>query len=295
MPLMMMKIRPDLFFSPEGYMPRGGKYPKAITMHDVAYERYPSSIPKLVRQYYKRFFRLNCIKADIIFTVSHFSKSEILNYYPVSSDKIKVVYNASNPAYHPVDKKTKTAIRLKYTEGKPFFIFIGAMYPRKNITVLMKAFDQFREKTGKEFILVLVGSQTYITGDLQKLKQSLQFGSDIIFTGRIADVEELNKLLSSAAALTYLSLYEGFGIPCIEAMNAGTAVIASDTSSLPEVCLDAAVYANPNDVQSIVNALKKITSDEELRLQMIERGQLRAQEFSWDKTASDMWSYLMMI
>lgn len=292
MPILMKRLKPDLFFSPEGYMPPGGKYSKAIVMHDIAYEEFPWSVPKLVLAYYRKFFKANCRKADLVFTVSEFSKEDIVNRYHIDPAKVKVVYNGCNPLYHPTDEANKRTTRQKITGGKPYFIFIGAMYPRKNIPALMRAFDRFKKADIQGYKLILVGSKTFMAKELDELKQQLKYGGDIIFTGRIASVQELNEILSAATALTYVSLFEGFGIPCLEAMQAGTAVIASNTSSLPEVCGEAALYVIPTTEAHISDAMHRLSTDDNLRQNLISQGFNQVQKFSWDKTSQKIWDAL---
>jgi glycosyltransferase involved in cell wall biosynthesis len=294
MPLVLKIIKPDLLFSPEGYMPAYSACKRAITMHDIAYEHFPWSVPKAVLTYYRKYFRRNSIDADLLFTVSDFSKNDLIKTYALPETKIIVVPNGCNPQYQKALGKDIEIAKHKFTDSMPYFIFIGSMFPRKNILRLMNAFNLFKKiNNNSSHKLLLVGFETFMKNDYLELKSTLEFGDHIIFCGRVEDIKTLNALLSGAEALTYISLFEGFGIPCLEAMNAGCAVIASNTSSLPEVCGDAAIYVDPLSEAQIANAMVEIVNQPELKESLITKGFARASNFSWEHTAENIWNGLV--
>jgi len=286
------KIKPDLFFSPDGYICLNSSVKTINVMHDIAYEHYPETVPWLVRMYYKYYFPRFARRANAIATVSEFSKKDIVNQYHVPPAKIKVVYNGCNEAYHPIDEATKESIREKWTGGKPYFIYIGSINPRKNIKNLLVAFDKFKADTKSDAKLLLIGKKMFMGNELENLLETLDSKNDIQFLGRVEDVNEVNDLISASIALAYISVFEGFGIPCLEAMRCGTAVIASNSSSLPEVCGEAGLYVDPLSIESIAGGMQKIAGEPALRQELINKGLEQSQKFSWQKTADLLWGLI---
>jgi glycosyltransferase involved in cell wall biosynthesis len=287
--LVLRRIKPDLFLSPEGYICLKTNVKTINVMHDIAYEHYPETVPALVKSYYKHFFPMFAKRADRIATVSQYSKNDIVQTYRVSPDKISVVYNGCNEDYQPVSEITKTATRQKWSSGKPYFAYVGSINPRKNIKNLLLAFDAFKIENTSDIKLLLVGKKGFGGDELDKLLSGLNAKTDIHFLGRVEDVQEVKNIISASIALTYISVFEGFGIPCLEAMRCGTAVITSNTSSMPEVCGEAAIYIDPFSVESIKEGMKKITGEPESRQDLITKGFEQAKKFSWQQTADLLW------
>jgi glycosyltransferase involved in cell wall biosynthesis len=197
-----------------------------------------------------------------------------------------------NEEFHPLPESERSSLRSQYSEDKPYFFFIGGLYPRKNIGRLIEAFEQFKDKTGMPHKLLIGGKTVYGTQEWIDQAAKSKYATDIKFLGRVKSQDELNKLYNGAEALAYVSLFEGFGIPCLEAMRCGTPVITSNTSSLPEVCGDAAFYVDPLSVESIAAGLEAIATDEALRRELMEKGLQRQAEFTWDKTAELVWGLI---
>ena len=288
----LKKIKPDLFLSPEGYICLNTNVPSINVMHDIAYEHYPETVPFLVRSYYRYYFPRFARKVKRIATVSEFSKKDLVKQYRINPEKIKVIYNGCNEMYHPIDEKEFESVRQKWAGGKPYFIYLGSINPRKNIKNLFRAFDQFKTRTNSDAQLLLIGKQMFMGNKLNETLNGLLHKNDIRFLGRIEDIHEINMLVSAAIAMTYVSVFEGFGIPCLEAMRCGTAVIVSNTSSLPEVCGEAGYYVDPFNIDSIAIGMQNIAADAGLRKLLIEKGYIQAQKFSWDKTAGLLWEVM---
>ena len=192
----------------------------------------------------------------------------------------------------PLDEIVKTKVREKYTQGNPYFIFIGSLHPRKNIERLLQAFDEFKSRNSSNIKLLIVGGELFGTSSIFGIYNMMKFGNDVKFTGRL-DPLELREVLGSSLALTYVPLFEGFGIPLIEAMNCDVPIVASNVTSVPEIAGEAAVYANPYDVSSIADALQEISSNTQLQQSCIEKGRVRRELYSWDKTAHLLWECIM--
>lgn len=279
----------DLFLSPDGWSCQKIKVKTVIVVHDINFVHFPQFLQKSFHYYYSTFFPKWIKHAKRIATVSNYSKQDIVNTYQTPEDKIDVLYNAASSIYQPTDIKTKEATLTKYTQGKPYFIFVGALHPRKNVINLFKAFNQFKQTDKQAIKLVVVGERFYWNKETNSTFENLQYKEDIIFTGRL-NQEELNRVMGSALALTYPSLFEGFGIPIVEAMNCGIPIITSNTTSMPEVADKAALIVDPNSVDEIAKAMDLMAKDKNLRKKLIDAGNIRKNIFSWDKTAEKLWS-----
>jgi glycosyltransferase involved in cell wall biosynthesis len=285
---LLKDLKPDLFLSPDGYLPLHGKTKKLAVIHDLNFAHYPSDVPWTVRKYYNYFFPRFASKASRIATVSRFSKSDITNTYHINPDKIDIVYNGADINYHPLPTEEQELIRNQYTKGASYFLFVGSLHPRKNIGRLLLAFALFKKETGSPMKLLLVGHRYWWTSELESIYTSLSYKEDVIFTGRLPQTE-LYRIMAAAYALTYIPYFEGFGIPLLEAMQCDVPVITSNNSSLPEVADNAALFVDPFSVESVADAMIRITKDKDLLKSLVEAGRIRRINFSWDRTAELLW------
>jgi glycosyltransferase involved in cell wall biosynthesis len=256
--------------------------------HDLNFEHYPDDLPYPERTFYRHYFPLYAQKACRIATVSEFSKRDIINQYRVSPEKIDVVYNGANERYIPLPESEKFLVRAKYTGGWPYFVFVGALHPRKNLANLFRAFDIFRQETGINMKLLIIGQKKWWTKSIKEAYDKMKFNKDVDFCGRLEPLE-LNRVISSATALTYVSYFEGFGIPILEAFYCETPVITSNVTSMPEVAGDAAILVDPFSAKSISEGMAKIATDPSLSLKLNEKARERRQVFNWQKTAGLLW------
>ncbi len=287
-PRILKDIKADLFLSPDGYMSLTTKVKSISIIHDLNFEQYPEHFPWLIKKYYHHYFPKFAMKADRIATVSEFSKQDIINRYKVQEDKIDVIYNGVSNAFVPQHSDTILETRNHYTNGQPYFIFVGSIQPRKNIKNLLLAFDEFKKNSGQPFKLVIAGQRKWWVSELQHTFDAMTHKEDVVFTGRV-DNEDLIKLMGSAYAMTYVPYFEGFGIPILEAFNAGIPVITSNVTSMPEVANGAALLADPHSYKSIAEAMQQITGNERLREELISKGTVRKDDFNWDKSATLLW------
>ncbi len=293
-PFILRKIKADLFLSPDGYLSLRTKVKSLAVIHDLNFEHYPEDLPFLERKNYKCFFPKYAKKATRIATVSEYSKSDIIKQYSIPENKIDVTYNGANEKFCPISKLEQENTRKKYSSEEPYFLFVGALLPRKNLVNLFKAFDDFKKKTSSKTKLLITGEKKWWTKEIQEAYQEMEFNIDIIFSGRLSG-EELHKVIASALAMTYVSYFEGFGIPIIEAFNCNTPVITSDLTSMPEVAGDAALLIDPFSIESISEAMKKIAFDEKIRNELIKKGNIRKKEFTWQKSADRLWDSIEKI
>jgi glycosyltransferase involved in cell wall biosynthesis len=287
-PKILKEINADLFISPDGFLSLKTNIKSIAVIHDINFMHYPKDFPLLLRLYYRYFFPRFAKKANRIASVSEYSKQDIINQFEINENKIDVVYNGSNSIYKPISDTEKELTKKKYTSGNNYFLFVGALSPRKNVSNLLLAFNDFKIKTQSQDKLVIVGEKMFKTKELNKTYENLQHKSDVIFTGRMHP-ENLKNLYAASTALTFVPYFEGFGIPIIEAMNCETAVITSNKTSVPEVAGDAAILVDPFSVKSISDAMLELHNNPKLRTELIEKGNLQKEKFSWDKTAEKFW------
>jgi len=290
-PRALKKHKADLFLSPDGYLSLRTRVPSISIIHDINFFHRPKDLPLLSRWYYNYFFPKFAGKARRIGTVSEFSKKDIVKSYGISPGKIDVMHNGANEIYKPGNNLEQRHCWDLISGSKPYFIFIGTIHPRKNLSNLLLAFDLFRKASAKEFKLVIVGAKFFLNSDLEKIYDKMQFRNDVIFAGRLGPIE-LASTLASAEALTFVPHFEGFGIPVIEAMYCDIPVIASNVTSLPEVAGDAALFVDPNDIEDIALAMKRIVFEPGLKEELIEKGRIQRTKYSWDKTAEKLWEMI---
>ena len=281
----------DLFFSPDGYLSLNTNVKTLLTIHDLNFEHFPEQLPFLTRKYYQYFTPKFCKKADAIITVSQQSKKDIVKQYRIESSKISAIYNGANKMYKPLEEIEKQEVKEKYTDGSDFFYFVGSLHPRKNIKGLMKGFNQFCEQTKSDVKLLVIGEPMWKNEETKSVFEKLEHKNRILFLGR-KEIEELTKIAASAISLTFVPHFEGFGIPLAEAMYCHTPIITSNVSCLPEIAGNTAMYAKPNDVNSIVDAMEEMYSNKEKRNELIENCKIRKTAFSWDKAAKEVWNVL---
>lgn len=288
LPALLERLKPDIFLSPDGFLSLRSKIRSMTVFHDLNFEHYPEDLPFWTQRYYRYYFPRYAAKSIRIVTVSEFSKADIVRQYSIDPGKIDVVYDGANEAFHPLTREEKQAVRDWYTDGCPFFIFIGLLHPRKNLANLFRAFDLFKKSNPSDVKLLIVGARKWWTFDIDQAFQRMNFSDDVIFTGRLG-TEELAAVLGAAVALTYVSYFEGFGIPIVEAFRCDTPVITSNVTSMPEVAGDAALLIDPFNSESIAEALYKAYQYESIREGLIQRGRKRKDLYSWQRTADLLW------
>lgn len=287
-PRALKRHKIDLFLSPDGYMSLNTKVPTLTVIHDLNFEHSPDNLKPSHQRYMTYFSPQFARYSTRIATVSEYSKQDIVNTYHIEADKIDVVYDGAHEGYHPLSPSEQRLTREQYAGGNRYFIFISTIIKRKNLATLLTAFDQFKQDDHEGTKLLVVGHRVWWKDELAKAYEQMSHKEDVVFLGR-TEPEELIRLLGSAISLVYPSLYEGFGIPIIEAFQAEIPVITSDCTSMPEVAGDAAILIEPTDTDAMSNALTRVANDSNLRNQLISEGRSRRTLFSWDKTATLLW------
>jgi glycosyltransferase involved in cell wall biosynthesis len=285
------QVKADLFFSPDGFLSLKTEVPQVAVIHDLNFEHHPEDLPRSARNYLKKYFPLFAKKAAHIITVSNYSKQDIIRTYGIEESKITVAHNGGSELYRPIPANERVMVQAEFADSEDYFVYVGALHARKNISRMLRAFNQFKKQTNSPMKFVIVGERLWNSqlkwGDFEEL----EFAEDVNFTGHLP-IEKLSKVVASAKALVLVSYFEGFGIPVVEAMRAGTAVVCGNKTSLPEVAGNAAVLVDPYSIDDIAYGLQRIDENEDLRESLIQAGLVRATEFDWDKSADIIWSVL---
>lgn len=284
----------DVFFSPDGYLSLSTNVPQVVAIHDINFFHNPDRLPKLAGWYMNHFTPKFVNKAQRIITVSNFSKSDICSSYGIDGGKVDVVYNGVGENFIPLPKSEVEKVRAEVSGGNPYFVFVGAFNPRKNISGLINAFGVFKFRTNSKFKLLIIGEKMFKAKEINQAYKKSAFKEDIILLGRQSR-KELQRVVGAASAMVYPSFFEGFGVPLVEAMNCDIPLAVSKTTSLPEVAGDAAIYFDPASVDQIANAMQQLASDQSLCETLVNNGRQQRTKFSWDKSANQLFDIIASV
>lgn len=274
----------DVYFSPAHYLPRFCPVPQIVTIHDLAYLYFPQDFKKKDLWQLINWTKFSIKKATKIIAVSKTTKKDIMKNYGINEDKINVIYNGFEKT--AVVKTSAVEEQSgKTTEVKKYILFVGTIQPRKNLEVLIDAFEKFSQ-VNKDFKLVIVGKKGWLYESIFEKVKALGLEDKVIFTGHIVD-EELIGYYKNAFCLALPSLYEGFGIPVLEAMSYGCPTIISMTSSLPEIGGDASLYFDPKSSDDLLEKLNFLNNNKNLRKELISKGKKQIKDFSWEKCGKE--------
>ena len=287
-PAVLKKYKADVFVSCDGFCSLATAVPQCLVVHDLAFLHYPHFIPRTHFLFYKYYTPKFLDKAKRVITVSQFSKNDIISQYKTDAKKIAIVPNAAKQIFHAIGDSAKQEIKEKYTAGKEFFLYTGAIHPRKNLMNLVKAFSIFKRKQKSDWKLVLAGRLAWKYKSFVKSLESYKYREDLILTSYLEE-KELAVLTASAYALVYPSLWEGFGVPVLEAMQCGVPVITSSESAMQEIAGDAALYMKPEDHNDIAEKMMRLYKDEKLRSELVKKGLQRNAAYNWDTSAELLW------
>ncbi|MDR1792522.1 MAG: glycosyltransferase family 4 protein [Bacteroidales bacterium] len=289
----LKREKPNVFFSPDGWLCLHTKTKTINVIHDLNFEHLPQFTSYINKLYLRYFFPRFAKRADILATVSHFSKEDIVKTYKIPEQKMIVAGNAVSEDFFEISNEQKHQTRLQYSNSDQYFIFVGSLHKRKNIDNILYAFDLFKEN-GCSFKLIFAGEKKYLSKDTEQIINQSEYKHDIIFTGYLATAE-INRLVSAATGLLYVSYFEGFGVPILEAFACGTPVITSNITAMPEIAGDAALIVDPNNVDNIARAMADIATNTALRQLLIDKGKQRLKEFSWEKSADILWKAIQSL
>ena len=283
----MMHRPPDVLFVPAHVLPIVHPPRSVVTIHDLGYLYFPRTYRALDRLYLDLSTRYNARAAVHIIADSQATKRDLMERYGVDPAKITVVYPGyDEEAFQPVrGREAIEAVKARYSIAGDYILFVGTIQPRKNLVRLMEAFSLLKRQAA-DLQLVIAGKKGWLYEAIFRRVEELGLEGQVVFTGYVAE-EDLPALFSGARLFVFPSLYEGFGLPVLEAMACGVPVVCSNASSLSEVAGDAALLFDPLDVEGMAAAMERVLGDERLRAELVERGLKRAREFSWERCARE--------
>jgi glycosyltransferase involved in cell wall biosynthesis len=290
-PIVTRRDHLDLLFCPVNVVPLAGIVPSVVTVHDLAFLAHPEAFHPSKRRYLTLMTRLSVHRARRVIAVSAHTGDDLVRHFHVAPDKVTVIPNAMDDRFRPAtDPDALSQFTRDHHLPERFILFVGTLEPRKNLRRLIEAFARIARADG-DVALVIVGASGWMTSDLAPLVQRLTLTERVIFTGYVPD-DELPLWYQSATIFCYPSLYEGFGLPVLEAMACGTPVVTSSTSSLPELTGSAAALVDPTDVATLADVLLALLNDAPRRAEMRRAGLERARTYSWERTAAAIYTVI---
>ncbi|HET6454025.1 MAG TPA: glycosyltransferase family 1 protein [Armatimonadota bacterium] len=284
LPFLLRKHQLDVLHSPMHVLPGICPVRSVVTVLDLAFMRHPETYPRRQRKYLEFATKRAVRKANAVIAISENTRRDVIEAFKVPESRVLTTPLGVDESFGPAPKVRIEETRRRYGMGEQSLLYVGTLEPRKNIAMLLAAFGQVRTDFEQPCELVLAGGKGWFYDEIFRLVESLGLRNHVRFTGYVRK-EDLPVLYSAAAVFVYPSLYEGFGLPPLEAMACGTPVITSNASSLPEVVGDAGIMVDPHDAQALAEAILRVMRDPDLRQEMSEKGIERAKQFSWQQTA----------
>lgn len=282
-PLENLRRKIDLLHSMAFVTPLLNRIPAIITVYDLSFMHYPERFPRAQRLYLQTQTRRSVQRAQRIVTISKAGRDDVHHFFGIPLERIEVIYPGVDKRFDPVSAERLTDFKARVNPPERFILHVGTLQPRKNIPTLIDAFSQLPDQS---IHLVLVGGKGWLYDDIFARVAELGMSNRVHFTGYVAD-DALPLWYQSAAMLVFPSVYEGFGLPVVEAMRGGTPVIAANTSSIPEVAGNAALMFNPHDSAELAHCMQSVLNDQALCTTMIRNGKLQAQKYTWTSAANN--------
>lgn len=289
LPVALRRADADLVHGLVNVMPLAAPCPAVITVHDLAFVRTPATLPPLKRAYLTRLCRASAARAAQIIAVSQQTADDLQRFFGASADRITVVHNGVAPRFMPHTRTAQQAFRQRRRLPDRYLLYLGTLEPRKNLERLVRAYARWRATEtpeAQETKLVLAGAKGWYYTEIFRTVEALELTAHVLFPGFIA-ADELPEWYAAAAAFVYPSLFEGFGLPVLEAMACQTPVICSRAPGVAEVAGDAALLVAPTDEDGLVAALQLLLSQPDLQRALVSRGQRQAARFTWRRCAEE--------
>lgn len=277
--------KPDVFLTLTHYAPRISPIPTIISVMDLSFLHFPQTFKKNDLYQLTKWTEYSVRKAKKVITISQSSKDDIIKYYKIPSEKVAVVHLGLKA----LSMEKEQSDLKKFGIIKPFILFVGTLQPRKNISRLIEAFSKLPPEIRNNHQLVIVGKKGWLFDEILSAPEKFSVERSVLFLDYVSD-QDLPEFYKKAEVFVLPSLYEGFGLPVLEAMRYGCPVITSNVSSLPEAGGDAAVYCDPEDVNSIKDVIKNVLTEDNLRKKMIEKGNVHYKKFTWEKASREVLS-----
>jgi glycosyltransferase involved in cell wall biosynthesis len=287
-PRALKKINPDIFISLDTYTSIRWKGKKMTGIHDIAFALFDGQVYPIAQKFLRYFTPKYIDASDKIVTVSQSTKNDLIKLYNCHAEKIIVSHNAASETYKPLSESERFNFKSINTDGKDFFLFVGSIHPRKNVLKLLKGFELFKSQNTSDTKLIIIGRLSWKYDTIIQFYEKMKYKDDVIFISH-STPDVIAQYMSACIALCMVSIYEGFGVPIVEAMASEVPIICSNISSMPEVAGDAAISITPDNEQDIASAMYTISRDEKLRNQLIENGKSQLKKYNWDDAADIVW------
>lgn len=280
--LLINADKPDTFWAPCDILVSGlsKNIYRVLSVHDLTHIFYPQTMENYNRLIHKMFFKKSLLNADHIITMANYTKKALIDLFNIETEKITVIYEGVDEKFRQYDRSEVTKILNHYKINRPYILAVGTLEPKKNYPLLLKAFQSLK----LDWDLIIIGKKGWKSKEIYQTIDKLRIKNKVKILGYVK-IEDLPYFYNGAEIFVFPSLYEGFGLPLLEAMACGVPIICSNSSSLPEIGKDAVLYFNPYSVDDLINQLLKLIHDEKLRQNLKEKGISRAKDFSWQKTA----------
>lgn len=293
-PAVLKKYKADVYISCDAIASLTSKIPQCIVVADLDFIHQPSFFKTGSLLFFKTFIPRSVKKANIIFTVSEFSKRDIIREYKTDADKIKVVYKGVNENFKEIDYGEKEKVKSKFSDGNEYFIYSGEIGSNKNLLNLLKAFSAFKKRQKSSMQLLIAGKSGWKYEDFIESLRLFMFRDDVKIL-KDPSLEERIKITAAAYAMVLPSANDGVNAQTLEAINSGVPVIASAKGAMPEILADAALYADTENFKEIAVKMMQLFRDENLRKELIGKGKIPAQKFNWDVTAEFLWKNIEQV
>lgn len=290
--LAVKKIKADVWVQPYGFCSLSTSVPQVLVVHDLAFKHFPQHISWTQRWHYAAMTPRFLKKAKRVVTVSEFSKQDIIQSYPQLALDPTVISGAARSGFVPLSWEEKEQVKEAYTEGYEYFLCVGGINPRKNMMHILKAFSLFKKWHKSNMKLVFAGRLAWQYQEFVEKLKTFKYRNDVVLTGYVAETI-LQKLTGAAYASLYVTHFEGFGLPIVEAMQSGVPVVVGNNSSMPEVGGEAVLYADASDPENIASQMQALYRNEKMREKLIQKGLEQAALYSWEQAAQLFWKEIL--
>lgn len=290
--LAVKKLKADVWVQPYGFCSISTGTPQLLVVHDLAFKHFPQHISWAQRLHYAAMTPRFLKKAKRVVTVSEFSKQDIIQSYPKLPLDPTVISGAARSGFMPLSWEEKEQVKEAYTDGYEYFLCVGGINPRKNMMHILKAFSLFKKWHKSNMKLVFAGRLAWQYQDFVEKLKTYKYRNDVVLTGYVEE-SILQKLTGAAYAVLYVTHFEGFGLPIVEAMQSGVPVVVGNNSSMPEVGGEVVLYADAANPDTIAEQMQQLYRNEQMREKLIQKGLERAALFSWEKSAHLFWEEIL--
>ncbi len=287
-PRALRRWRADRFVSLDGYASLRTPVPTYLVVHDLAFEHFSDHVPPAVLRYYRRWSPRHARRAERLGAVSEATRRDLEATYGIPPERVDVLGNGAHARYRPLGAEGRRRAREGFAGGAPYLIYVGSVHPRKNPVRLFRAFDRAAE-SAPDLHLVVAGRMAWRTGAARAAYEGLRHRDRVHLAGHL-EPDALASALGGSRGLVYPSLFEGFGIPILEAFAAEVPVLTSNVSSMPEVAGNAALLVDPTDEAALADGMLALHRDAALRERLVAAGRVRREAYSWDRTAERLWA-----